>query len=166
MRILATVFLGVGLAALQGSGQLAYTRDDKAPSLKEAHLRLELRKKVDAALFACEYPSDCQSRDEKLETEKSTMVEPIRLGPGGKGGLLVWAGGRTLCGGTGNCALWIFDPATGGLLLESEGWILSVERALHAGRYDISVSMNGVGDTEFIYRFDGRRYRQFSKIDH
>ena len=94
------------------------------------------------------------------------MVERIPLGHGGKEGLLVWGGGEALCGGTGNCSLWILDPRTGSVLLESEGWTLSIESALHAGQYDISVSMNGGGETEFICRFDRQRYRQVRKIEH
>jgi hypothetical protein len=93
-------------------------------------------------------------------------VRFLKLGPDGGIGVRVWGHDR-LCGGTGNCSIWVFDPHTGDLLLSSDGFDFRVETTIHHGRYDILTRANmsaGTGVRD-LYQFDGHAYQQVEETD-
>jgi len=94
----------------------------------------------------------------------------IELSPNGHKGLRVWGGGDgdvSVCGATGNCPIWVFDPGTGNLLLSTNGWELQAETTVHNGRYDF-VTRHNMGATSGIrdwYQFDGHAYKQVRETE-
>jgi hypothetical protein len=93
-------------------------------------------------------------------------VRFLKLGPDGGLGVRV-RGHDRMCGATGNCSIWVFDPQTGDLLLSSNGFDFRVETTIHHGRYDILTRANmsaGTGVRD-LYQFDGRTYQHIEQTD-
>jgi hypothetical protein len=97
-------------------------------------------------------------------------LKTIKLSPGGKEGIRIWAKNQEdtqVCGATGNCDIWVFDPKTGDLLLSGNGWELRSETTTHNGCYDFVTRHNmgaGFGIRDW-YRFDGRTYKLWRETD-
>jgi hypothetical protein len=109
------------------------------------------------------------------DLERSAMdgfeVRVIHLGPDGRRGLRVWGASNEaifVCGATGNCPIWVFDPSTGALLLSASGWELRAETTAHNGCYDF-VTKHNTSATSGIrdwYRFDGHVYKQVRETEY
>jgi hypothetical protein len=94
----------------------------------------------------------------------------IKLGPDGKEGIRIWAKNyedTQVCGATGNCDIWVFDPKTGDLLLSANGFDFLVQTSVHYGLFDIVIraNMGGGSAVRDEYRFDGRKYQHVRQTD-
>jgi hypothetical protein len=154
--MLATILVLMLLGSSTPPGAPVVLDPNKPAALKETELSLTVRKRILDTMFKDEeYEGD--DREEILE---QSTVERKRLGPGVRISLIV-RGGGLLCGATGNCPIWIFDPRGGELLLEAGGDDMKLKSAIHEGMYDLEFPWNYSycdGDIAH-YRFDGKRYR-------
>lgn len=129
---------------------------DAAP-LADAKLSPILRRRIESTVLADVEP------EHKADAERASKIGRIRMGPGNVWGVRV-SGGGELCGVTGNCPEWIFDPETGAELFGDDDGAVGVDfgftKGVHLGHYDIETFCKfGMRDGEvYLFRFEGGRY--------
>jgi len=99
--------------------------------------------------------------EEVSQEEKSLLVREVPTASGPL--LIVQSWGMELCGGVGNCAIWVLGNDCQ-VLLWGGGNVVTILRAVHHGKPSILISAhNSASDSDLVwYRFDGSRYRPAS----
>lgn len=162
MRVAASIFWIAWFLAPAANAREKWLPSQHAPSLLSAVVSSRLRARIERVMFH----GEVYDSEEQQYIVRMSSVEPVSLGPGEERALLVRGGGG-FCGATGNCAIWVFDPVDGAVLLnQGLGYRVVLSSAVHQGHYDIVITSNlsccsGLHDT---YRFDGKTYVKFKTV--
>jgi len=162
MRILAASLL-VGLLCTLSSGRAQTWRigDDQPFRIRIADLPKARQKSILKSLEpslqerAKEFDLDPQ---EIAAAEKSLLIREISTKSGKL--TLVQGWGLNLCGGTGNCKVWVLGTRDRPLL-DGQASRLTILRTMHRGLPSIVTSSSSTADGAQLvrYRFDGVVYR-------
>jgi hypothetical protein len=153
------IFFAAGLAS--GSAQSWRIGDDQPFRTKLTDLPTMLQKSIlksiEPSLMGRAEESDLDP-EELAAAEKALLVREIST----RGGhlTLVQGSDSNLCGGTGNCKVWVLGKRNH-ILLDGQAYRLTILRTINKGLPSIvtSSSWTSQGSAFIRYSFDGSRYR-------